>query len=67
MSDHFELGIKINGDDVKIEVSGYSDVRNALAGLAKVFSDEGYVLNLWRGLVEGNWDDDPDWDDEDEF
>ncbi len=67
MSDHFELSLKMNDDDMKIKVSGYSDVRNALAGLVKLFSNEGYVLNLWRGLVEDDWDDDPDWGAGDEF
>lgn len=66
-SNGFDLDVHINDDDVHIEVSGFGDVRNALAALVKVFTDKDYVAELWATLVEGDWGaDEYDWDDEDE-
>jgi hypothetical protein len=49
----FTLDLDINDDhDIKVSVSGYTDVRNAVAGLVRVFSDPTYIQGLWDGLVE---------------
>lgn len=66
-SNGFDLDVHVNDDDVHIEVSGFGDVRNALAALVKVFTDMDYVAELWATLVEGDWETDNDdgWDDED--